>query len=62
MPGITAEIVQRFFQKVEQMATENGEPLVAALVGDGRPLPAAQLKLHKSQRELWASWGLLPKA
>ena len=62
MPGITSEIVQRFFLRVEQMARENGEPLITALLGEGQPLPPAQLKLHKSQRELWSSWGLLPKA
>ena len=58
MPGITGEIVRIFFERVEQMASKHGEPLVAMLVG-AHQLPTAQPKLHKSGRELWASWGFL---
>ena len=57
MPGVTAEVVQKFFEKVEALAGDG--PLVTALVRRDGALPPALWKLQKSQKELWASFGLL---
>ena len=61
MPGLTAEIVRCFFEKLQEVATENDERLATALLGRDECLPRSIPKLRRCEKELWASWGLLGK-
>ncbi len=57
MPGLSAEIVRKFFEKLQGMAVKNDETLATALLGG--ELPQSIPKLRRCEKELWASWGLL---
>ena len=61
MPGLTANIVRHFFERLQLAAAKNDERLATALLGDNQPLPPSIPKLRRCEKELWSSWGLLAK-